>query len=128
VGWDRFRLDALGDGDLSEAVLGGLEVLPAATNRLLQDRYCVQQEPNSTTDLGSDISEAEVARATINYLMVHQPVVAVSFPEDDPPSQEMLRLVAPHVEGMEQEMAELVARYLCESLAPHLGLSGIVMG
>jgi len=83
-------------------------------------------EPTSTTDLGGDASE--VARRAINYLMEHQPVVTVSFPPDHPPSLEMLRLLAPHVVGMEQEMSVLVARFLSESIASHLGISGMEIG
>jgi len=81
-------------------------------------------EPTSmTTDVGGDISE--VARRTLNYLMEHQPIVTVRFPEDHPPSEEMLRLLAPHVVGMEGEMAVLVGRFLSESIASRLGLKGI---
>jgi hypothetical protein len=35
VGWDRFRLDAPGDGGDSEGVLGGVEVLPEAEKELI---------------------------------------------------------------------------------------------
>jgi hypothetical protein len=74
-------------------------------------------------DDAEDISEA--ARAAINYLMVHDPVVTVTFPEGDPPSEEMLRLLAPHMVGIEKDAAELVGRYLTQQLAAHLGLGGI---
>lgn len=126
MGWDRFLAGAPGPGHFSEGVLG-LVVFPETKKNLRQNTYGMPNGPTSmTTDLGGDISK--VARAAIEYLMYHQPVVVVSFPEGDPPSQEMLRLLAPHVVGMEGEIAELVAQYLCQSLTPRLGLSGIEMG
>ena len=77
------------------------------------------------TDLGGD-TEA-TARTAIQYLMLHDPVVSVTFPANDSPFEDMLRLLAPHMVGMEGEIAHLVARYLCESIAPHLGLRWAVI-
>lgn len=84
----------------------------------------MDNELTSKTDLGGD-NEA-TARAAIEYLTYHIPVITVSFSTDDPPSEEMRRLVAPYLDGISGEVGELVARYLMQSLAnDHLGLGGI---
>jgi hypothetical protein len=85
---------------------------------LLPDTYWMEKEHNLG---GDDLSE--VARATIEYLMLHDPIVVVNFPEDDPPSEDIRRLLVPYLEGISEELGELVSRYLTESLAPRLGIS-----
>jgi hypothetical protein len=65
------------------------------------------------------------ARRGIEYLAFHDPIISVTFPEDDPPSEEILRLLSPHIVGVEQDLGELVSRYLVQQLAPHLRLGKI---
>jgi hypothetical protein len=49
----------------------------------------------------------------------------VSFNPDDPPSEAILRLLSPHLVGIEKEIGELVSRYLIARLAPSLRLGKI---
>jgi hypothetical protein len=75
-------------------------------------------------DLGGE--DNVVARRAIEYLAFHSPVVTVRFSEDDPPSEDIRRLMMPYMDGISGDLGELVARYLMQSLAnDHLGLSGI---
>lgn len=67
------------------------------------------------TDLAAE--DAELARTAIEYLTYHIPVITVSFPDDPPPTEEMLRLLEPYLENIEVEVGETVAKYLIQSLA-----------
>jgi hypothetical protein len=70
--------------------------------------------------------DAEAARAAINYLMQHEPLVTCTFPPDDRPSEGIRRIIAPYLVGIEAEIGELVVRYLLDRLAPHLRIGGLV--
>jgi len=94
--------------------LGVVDVLPAATNRLLADTYYMDQ-PTTMTDLGGD--NELTARRTIEYLTYHNPRISVSFLADPPPSEQMLRLLEPYLVNIEVEVGETVARYMIQSLA-----------
>jgi hypothetical protein len=76
---------------------------------------------------GADDGEDDeaTARRGIEYLAFHDPIICVSFNPDDPPSEAILRLLSPHLVGIEKEISHLLSRYLMERLAPHLRLGGI---
>jgi hypothetical protein len=102
------------------------EVLLQELNRLLADTYCMEHQPSSVTaDLGGE--DAELARAAIKYLMFHDLPFSWKFP-DDPPSEDIQRLLVSYLDGIEGEIGELVSRYLTQSVAPHLGLGRIEVG
>jgi hypothetical protein len=71
------------------------------------------------------IEEPEAARAAINYLVQHEPLVNCTFPPDGQPSEDIRRTITPYLDGIEAEIADLVTRYLLDRLAPHLRISGI---
>jgi hypothetical protein len=57
-----------------------------------------------------------VAREAVAYLATHDLVFDWRFFEDDPPTEEIQRLVTPYVVGMAKEYAEVASRYIMWSL------------
>ena len=77
----------------------------------------------TTTTTGEDTELT--ARRAIEWLSDHALIVAVGFPVDDPPSPEVIRMLAPNMAGIESELGDLVSRYLMQRASIELGLSGI---
>ena len=77
--------------------------------------------------MAEDSGDAEeTARRAIEYLAGHDLVVAVTFPEDDPPSPQVRALVKPYLRDAQAEVGDLLVRYLMRRLADdHLGLGGM---
>jgi hypothetical protein len=67
----------------------------------------------------------QLAREAISYLMFHDLVFTWNF-ADDPPSEEIRRLIMPYMDGIQADFGNVVSRYLTSRLADDfLGLCGI---
>jgi hypothetical protein len=104
-------------------------VMVAAMNEAPSEYQTASRTPDSAlVDPQPDVDLEPVARRAIEYLADHEFQFTWTFPDDDPPSEQVRSLVMRYLSDGEihATMSDMVCKYIVRQLADdHLGFVGI---